>query len=169
MPVLAKETGAGISRDAAQELRLKGVKGIDVGGLGGTSFSAVEYHRAVGRNEETLSRLGKTFWNWGIPTPVSILEADVGLPVIATGGLNTGLDVAKSISLGAAAGGLSRKMLRPAMESAEAVAKELEMIIAELKAAMFLVGAANVQALQNTPVIATGNLSEWLNAMEPEG
>ncbi|MDO9538125.1 MAG: type 2 isopentenyl-diphosphate Delta-isomerase [Thermoplasmata archaeon] len=168
LPVLAKETGAGISRDIAQELRLKGVKGIDVGGHGGTSFSAVEYHRAVGRSEETLSRLGETFWNWGIPTPVSILEADVGLPVIATGGLSNGLDVAKAISLGASAGGLSRKMLAPAMESSDAVVKELKMIIAELKAAMFLTGAQSVNRLQDVPIIVTGYLSEWMNALEPE-
>jgi len=168
MPVLAKETGAGISRDMAQELRLKGVAGFDVGGLGGTSFSAVEYHRAVGKSEQTLTRLGETFWNWGIPTPVSILEADVGLPIIATGGLQNGLHVAKAISLGANAGGLSRKLLKPAMESAEAVVTELNMIIAELKAAMFLTGAANVQELQAIQVVVTGHLSEWLNAMEPE-
>jgi isopentenyl-diphosphate delta-isomerase len=168
MPVLAKETGAGISREMAQGLRLKGVAGFDVGGLGGTSFSAVEYHRAVGRNEETLSRLGETFWNWGIPTPVSILEADVGLPVIATGGLCNGLYVAKAISLGASAGGISRKLLAPAMESPEAVVKELKMIIAELRAAMFLTGAASVQELQAIQVVVTGHLSEWLNAMEPE-
>ncbi|MCK5309276.1 MAG: type 2 isopentenyl-diphosphate Delta-isomerase, partial [Thermoplasmata archaeon] len=169
MPVLAKETGAGLSRDIAQDLRLKGVKGFDVGGLGGTSFSAVEYHRAMSKNEETLARLGETFWNWGIPTPLSILEADVGLPIIATGGLNTGLDAAKAISLGAIAGGYSRKLLAPAMESADAVEKELNMLIAELKGAMLLTGAANVDALQNVPVIVTGILSEWLNAMEPEG
>jgi isopentenyl-diphosphate delta-isomerase len=168
MPVLAKETGAGISRDMAQGLRLKGVAGFDVGGLGGTSFSAVEYHRAVGRNEETLSRLGETFWNWGIPTPVSILEADVGLPVIATGGLCNGLHVAKAISLGANAGGISRKLLAPAMDSPEAVVKELNMIIAELKAAMFLTGVSSVQDLQAVQVVVTGHLSEWLNAMEPE-
>ena len=169
MPVLAKETGAGLSRDMAQELRLKGVKGFDVGGMGGTSFSAVEYHRAMGMNDEMLSRLGKTFWDWGIPTPVSILEAEVGLPVIATGGLNTGLDAAKAISLGANAAGYARKFLCPAMESSEAVVKELNMIIAELKAAMFLTGSSSIQGLQETPVIVTGHLSEWFNAMEPEG
>jgi len=168
IPVLAKETGAGISRDIAQDLRIKGVKGFDVGGLGGTSFSAVEYHRAMEKNEETLARLGETFWDWGIPTPLSILEADVGLPIIATGGLNTGLDAAKAISLGATAGGFSRKLLAPAMESADAVEKELNMLITELKAAMFLVGARDIDAMQNTPVIVTGQLSEWLNAMEPE-
>jgi isopentenyl-diphosphate delta-isomerase len=171
VPVLAKETGAGITREMAHELRLKGVKGIDVGGLGGTSFSAVEYHRAVGRNEDTLSRLGRTFWNWGIPTPVSILEADVGLPVVATGGLETGLDAAKAISLGASAGGFSRKMLAPAMDSPEAVARELRMIIAELRAAMFLTGARNVGELQAVPYVVTGHLSEWMNALyweEPE-
>ena len=169
MPVLAKETGAGLSRDVAQDLRVKGVLGFDVGGLGGTSFSAVEYHRAMNKNEETLARLGETFWNWGIPTPLSILEADVGLPIIATGGLNTGLDAAKAISLGAIAGGYSRKLLAPAMESADAVEKELNMLIAELKGAMLLTGAANIEALQDVPVIVTGILSEWLNAMEPEG
>jgi isopentenyl-diphosphate delta-isomerase len=169
LPVLAKETGAGLSRDMAQELRLKGVKGFDVGGMGGTSFSAVEYHRAMGKNDELLTRLGKTFWDWGIPTPVSILDADVGLPIIATGGLNTGLDAAKAISLGANAGGFARKLLCPAMESPEAVVKELKMIIAELKAAMFLTGSSSIQGLQDTPVIVTGHLSEWLNAMEPEG
>lgn len=168
IPVLAKETGAGLYRDVAQDLRVKGVKGFDVGGLGGTSFAAVEYHRAMAKNEETLARLGETFWDWGIPTPLSILEADVGLPIIATGGLNTGLDAAKAISLGAMAGGYSRKMLAPAMESADAVEKELNMLVAELKAAMFLLGARDVDALQNAPAIVTGHLSEWLNAMEPE-
>ena len=168
IPVLAKETGAGLSRDVAQDLRVKGVEGFDVGGLGGTSFSAVEYHRAMNKGEEILARLGETFWNWGIPTPLSILEADVGLPIIATGGLNTGLDAAKAISLGAIAGGYSRKLLAPAMESADAVEKELNMLIAELKGTMLLTGASNIEALQNTPVIVTGILSEWLNAMEPE-
>jgi len=168
MPVLAKETGAGLFRDTAQDLRMKGVQGFDVGGLGGTSFAAVEYHRAMDRNEETLARLGDTFWDWGIPTPLSILEADVGLPIIATGGLNTGLDAAKAIALGATAGGYSRKMLAPALESAEAVEKELNMIIAELKAAMFLLGARDIDDLQQAPVICTGHLSEWLNAMELE-
>ncbi len=171
LPVLAKETGAGMTSDMAHELRMKGVKGIDVGGMGGTSFSAVEYHRAVGRSEATLSRLGETFWNWGIPTPLSIIEADVGLPMIATGGLWTGLDAAKAISLGASAAGFSRKMLAPAMESAEAVERELRMLIAELKAAMFLTGARSVEELQAVPYVVTGHLSEWMNALyweEPE-
>ncbi len=171
MPVLAKETGAGLTAELAHELRVRGVKGIDVGGLGGTSFSAVEHHRAMNRNEEALSRLGETFWNWGIPTPISIIEADVGLPVIATGGLCTGLDAAKAISLGASAAGFSRKMLAPATESAEAVERELGMIIKELKAAMFLTGARNVEGLQTVPYIVTGHLSEWMNALyweEPE-
>jgi len=165
LPVLAKETGAGITSDMAHELRARGVRGIDVGGMGGTSFSAVEYHRAVGRSEGTLSRLGETFWNWGIPTPVSIIEADVGLPVIATGGLLNGMDAAKAIALGASAAGFSRRMLAPATETAEAVERELNMIIAELKAAMFLTGAGNVGELQTAPYIVTGHLSEWMNAL----
>ncbi len=65
LTVVAKETGAGISQDAAQALKKSGVAGLDVGGLGGTSFAAVEYYRARSRGDDTLSRLGETFWNWG--------------------------------------------------------------------------------------------------------
>jgi len=167
--IVAKETGGGLSHDTAHALKDKGVVGLDVGGLGGTSFAAVEYYRAKKKGKDTLSRLGKTFWNWGIPTPVSVILADVGLPIIATGGLRNGLDVAKSISLGANAGGLARKLLAAADESAEAVEKELDIIIAELKGAMFLVGASTVDELMNTQVLVTGKAADWLNAMEMQG
>ncbi len=167
LPIIAKETGAGISQDVAQALMEKGVVGLDVGGLGGTSFAAVEYHRAKKRGEETLLRLGETFWDWGIPTPVSVLVADVGLPMIATGGLRNGLDVARAISLGASAGGLARHLLAVAMESPKAVEKELRMIVSELKGAMFLVGVSNVKELMDVPVVVIGETADWMNAMEP--
>ncbi|OGS51439.1 MAG: type 2 isopentenyl-diphosphate Delta-isomerase, partial [Euryarchaeota archaeon RBG_16_68_12] len=89
LPVVAKETGAGISREVALALKRAGVRGIDVGGLGGTSFSAVEHYRAKKESASLKERLGATFWNWGIPTPASIVLADVGLPVIATGGVRS--------------------------------------------------------------------------------
>jgi isopentenyl-diphosphate delta-isomerase len=167
LPVIAKETGAGISRTAALALMDKGVAGLDVGGLGGTSFAAVEFHRAEERKEEVRSRLGKTFWDWGIPCPVSVIVADVGLPMIATGGLRTGLDVARAISMGAETGGLARCVLAAATESPEAVEKELRVIIEELKGAMFLVGASDMRELKDAPVVVTGESADWLNAMEP--
>ncbi|MCK5548233.1 MAG: type 2 isopentenyl-diphosphate Delta-isomerase, partial [Thermoplasmata archaeon] len=100
LPILVKETGAGISNELAVELKKCGVIGIDVGGLGGTSFSAVEYYRAKNMDDKKRSKVGSTFWNWGIPTPVSLVLADVGLPLIATGGVRSGLDVARAVVLG---------------------------------------------------------------------
>src|SRR3989454_3425880 len=100
LPVMAKETGAGISREVAHLLKKAGVKGIDVGGLGGTSFSAVEYYRARKEAQTLKERLGATFWNWGRPTPASGGRADGGLPPVATGGGPAGV--------AAAAGGAPR-------------------------------------------------------------
>jgi len=128
-PVMAKETGAGISRDVAQKLKAAGAKAIDVGGLGGTSFSAVEHYRARKEAATLKERLGATFWNWGIPTPASILLADVGLPLVATGGVRSGLDVARGIALGATMAGMAKPMLEAAKVSADAVAVELRIPI----------------------------------------
>jgi isopentenyl-diphosphate delta-isomerase len=167
LPVVAKETGAGLSRTVAHRLMKKDVIGLDVGGLGGTSFAAVEHHRAKKEGDGVLSRIGETFWDWGIPTPVSIVAVDVGLPMIATGGLRSGLDVARAISLGASAGGLARQMLAAAVDSADAVERELNTLIAELRGAMFLCGAGNIEELTNVPVVVTGLSADWLSAMEP--
>ncbi|MCD6383209.1 MAG: type 2 isopentenyl-diphosphate Delta-isomerase, partial [Thermoplasmata archaeon] len=99
VPIVVKETGAGISRDTALLLKKAGVKGIDVGGLSGTSFSAVEYYRALEAGDDVKAHIAKVFWDWGIPTPVSLVRASVGIPLIATGGLRHGLDVARALSL----------------------------------------------------------------------
>jgi isopentenyl-diphosphate delta-isomerase len=162
LPILAKETGAGISREMALALKEHGVIGLDVGGQGGTSFPAVEHHRARAADQPLLARLGRTFWDWGIPTPVSLLQCRVGLPLIATGGLRSGLDVAKALALGASAGGLARGLLRAAIQSAEAVEFELEALILELKTAMFLCGARNLAELSRKPFVLTGRCVHWL-------
>ena len=161
-PLMAKETGAGISRDVALRLKRAGVKAIDVGGLGGTSFSAVEYYRAKKDSATLKERLGATFWNWGIPTPASVVLADVGLPVIATGGVRSGLDVAKGIALGASAAGMAKPMLEAAKVSADAVVQELRAIIEELKAAMFLTGSRTLKELAAQGAIVTRPTQDWL-------
>jgi isopentenyl-diphosphate delta-isomerase len=165
-PVMAKETGAGISRDVAQALKKAGVKVIDIGGLGGTSFSAVEHYRARKEASSLKERLGATFWDWGIPTPASIVLANVGLPLVATGGVRSGLDVAKGIALGATAAGMAKPMLEAAKISADAVVAELHAIIEELKAAMFLTGAASVAELQEQHAIIDAPTATWIKLAE---
>ncbi|MFQ5910240.1 MAG: type 2 isopentenyl-diphosphate Delta-isomerase, partial [Thermoplasmata archaeon] len=130
-PVIGKETGAGISREVAIALKKAGVVGIDVGGLGGTSFSAVEFYRAKKVNDKRKQELGKLYWNWGIPTPVSVVWANVGLPIIATGGVMNGLDIARAVALGASCAGMASRLLPAAKESHEAVEAELRAIINE--------------------------------------
>ena len=161
-PVMAKETGAGISRRTALALKKAGVKAIDVGGLGGTSFSAVEYYRARKEASTMKERLGATFWNWGIPTPASVVLSDVGLPIVATGGVRTGLDVAKGIALGATASGMARPLLEAAKASPEAVAAELRGVVEELKAAMFLTGASSIEELRERHAVVARPTADWL-------
>ncbi len=165
-PLMAKETGAGISRETARRLKEAGVKAIDVGGLGGTSFSAVEHYRARKEAATLKERLGATFWNWGIPTPASVLLADVGLPLVATGGVRSGLDVARGIALGATMAGMAKPMLEAAKVSAESVVQELRSVIEELKAAMFLTGSTSIEELQDRPVIVSPPTASWLDTGE---
>ncbi len=162
LPVVAKETGAGISRDVAARLKKAGVKGIDVGGLGGTSFSAVEHYRARKEAQTLKERLGATFWNWGIPTPASVILANVGLPIVATGGIRSGLDVAKALALGASAAGMAKPMLEAAKVGARAVVDELQAVIAELKAAMLLTGCETVSKLQEQRCIVNRPTADWV-------
>ena len=162
LPVVAKETGAGISRDVAARLKKAGVKGIDVGGLGGTSFSAVEHYRARKEAQTLKERLGATFWNWGIPTPASVILANVGLPIVATGGIRSGLDVAKALALGASAAGMAKPMLEAAKVNARAVVDELQAVIAELRAAMLLTGCETVSELQEQRCIVNRPTADWV-------
>jgi isopentenyl-diphosphate delta-isomerase len=165
LPVIAKETGAGMPRETALKLKRVKVRGIDVGGLGGTSFSAVEYYRAKSAGDSSRVNIGKTFWDWGIPTPVAVVVANVGLPVIATGGLRSGLDVARAISIGASSAGMAGRLLPAALEGKEALTIELRTILDELKAAMFLVGAKDLKELAATKAIVTGRSKEWLDQL----
>jgi isopentenyl-diphosphate delta-isomerase len=161
--LIGKETGCGISRRAAVSLRKAGVLGIDVGGSGGTSWSAVEVHRAAKSQNDLKERIGKTFWDWGIPTPVSVVEANVGLDIIATGGVRTGLDVGRALVLGASSAGMAGQVLEAAVAGSENVVALVTGIIHELKVTMFLTGAQNISQLNDRNMVITGRTKEWLD------
>ncbi len=147
-PVVVKETGAGIDGRTAKRLESAGVAAIDVGGLGGTSFSAVEHHRAVDQGDEQKARLGKTFWDWGTPTPYCVRHVRTlcpSLPIIATGGLRNGLDAARAMALGADIAGYAGAMFRAA--AADKAGAEAGNILEELKTALFLAGVRHPPAL----------------------
>lgn len=151
-PVIIKEVGYGISSQVAAKLKKIGISGIDVAGLGGTCWTAVEKHRLP----EAKRRFADTFSDWGIPTAESLrmVKAEVQdeLTVISSGGIRTGLDIAKSIALGADLVGIAGPLLRLAAESVRAVVQGLGQLIEELKATMFFTGAANIEQLKCTPL-----------------
>lgn len=164
LPIIVKETGAGIGREVARRLLRTSIKGVDVGGAGGTSFAAVEVFRARRKQNALAERLGGTFWDWGIPAPVSVIEIRQlhrTFPIIATGGVRNGLDVARALALGATAAGIARPLLGPAMEGPKAVVEELEMIKAELRAAMFLTGSEDIAALAKAKYVVSGESARW--------
>ncbi|HIQ04727.1 MAG TPA: type 2 isopentenyl-diphosphate Delta-isomerase, partial [Anaerolineae bacterium] len=148
VPVVVKEVGWGISGRVARWLAEAGVAAIDVAGAGGTSWSAVEMHRA---SSDERRRLAAAFADWGIPTAESLRmarRAVPDLPLIASGGVRTGIDVAKCLALGATAVGIAGPFLRAAAVSVQAVLDEISALEAELRVALFVAGAANVPALR---------------------
>jgi isopentenyl-diphosphate delta-isomerase len=159
--VVVKETGCGLSGAVAARVRALGVEYVDVSGAGGTSWVAVETHRA----SEARRPLGHTFWEWGIPTAASVaLCAPYGFRgIFATGGISSGLDIAKAIALGASAGGIARKALQ-ALETGgpEGARAFFERIETELRAAMLLTGSRNLAALGRAPRLLGSELAEWL-------
>ena len=161
-PVIVKETGAGIAAEDAKKLERAGVKAIDVDGAGGTSFAAVEYYRSEAGSVQRF--LGDVFWDWGIPTAVSLVETaqTVKIPVIASGGVRSGMDVAKSLALNACLGSVCQPALEAAVKGAKATEQLLSRLIDELRNVMFLVGARKVEDLAKTPVVVTGKTAEWL-------
>ena len=161
-PVIVKETGAGISREDTLLLQKAGVSAIDVGGVGGTSWAGVEVYRAREGGDSISEHLGELFWDFGIPTVASIIESRVFLQIIATGGVRTGLDIAKSIALGASAASAALPFVGSALKGKEPVVSILSRMLDEFRTAMFLCGCANIQDLRNAPVVVTGWTLEYL-------
>jgi isopentenyl-diphosphate Delta-isomerase len=170
VPVVVKETGCGLSPAVGRRLRQAGVSRVDVSGAGGTSWVGVETKRAASVGDERARSLGEAFWDWGIPTAASVaLLAPLGFEaIIATGGVATGLDVARAIALGAAAAGMARPVLRALHAGGRAEAGALlDGVEAELRAAMLLTGCANVSALRTAPRVLGGALAAWVSQLSP--
>jgi isopentenyl-diphosphate Delta-isomerase len=152
VPVVVKEVGSGISAEVAMRLKRAGVKAIDVAGRGGTSWYAVEAQRAAKRGKPAET----TFADWGIPTEealIAVRQAVPDLQIVASGGIRTGLDIAKCLALGADLGGFGQPLLAAALESPEKVVEFIRGIIHEIKITMLCVGAKNLDALKKTPLV----------------
>ncbi|MGE4488419.1 MAG: type 2 isopentenyl-diphosphate Delta-isomerase [Kiritimatiellales bacterium] len=142
-PVIVKEVGAGISRLDAELLMKAGAKIIDVAGAGGTSWSRIE-----GARSDDAS-LGECFQDWGIPTPDALRAlSSLNVTLIASGGIRSGIDMAKAIVLGASLCGVARPLLTPAMESADAVRAVIQKFKREFVTAMFLLGTRSVEQIR---------------------
>lgn len=148
VPVIAKEVGWGISEQTARVLAECGVSAIDVAGAGGTSWSQVEMHRAP---DEFTRKLAATFVGWGIPTAESIVSVKRAAPemiLFASGGINDGLDIAKSIALGATLGGMAGTFLKAASISTEKVVEQIKLTKRQMEVVMFACGAQTLNNLQ---------------------
>ena len=163
VPVIAKETGAGVCREQALLLRSCGVSAIDVGGAGGSSMSAMEAARSESRGDERTRNIGLLYRDWGIATPICVVEAGIAnLPLISTGGVRNGLDIARALALGGTLVGMGFPFLKAASESYEQVCALLETVIAELKVAMQLSGASTIAQLREADIVVTGETRNWL-------
>lgn len=152
VPVVAKEVGWGFSETDVRLLVQAGVAAIDVAGAGGTSWSQVEMYRA---QSESQKRLAAAFINWGIPTSEAITNVRNVAPwmtIIASGGLRSGVDIAKCIALGAKLGGMAGPFLKAANRSLEDTVQTILELQREIQVCAFSAGAANLESLQHTPL-----------------
>ena len=162
LPVMVKEVGAGISADVAIRLETAGVSAINVAGSGGTSWAGVEKIRATTERNMVKIHLGELFWDWGIPTAISLIEVKRAVkktPIIASGGLRNGLEIAKCIALGADMCALAYPFLKAAAESTDSLFHYMDLILAELKGTMFLLGSRNIELLKKSNYKLTGALA----------
>jgi isopentenyl-diphosphate Delta-isomerase len=162
VPVIVKETGCGFDQATATRLLETGIAAIDVGGMGGTSFTLIEGIRAKSAADLRGARLAQTFSTWGIPTACSVLEVrETGLPIIATGGISDGLQAAKALSLGAHLVGIGRKMLAAAADGPDAAVEELGLIIEEIRISLALSDCSNMKQFAARKPMLSGKVALW--------
>ena len=163
-PVIVKETGSGIAAGTARLIWEAGADAIDIGGWGGTSWAAVEGLRTPPEPADSgHPPLSMVFEAWGIPTVASLIEvAGTGGPVIATGGIRSGVDMAKAIALGADLCGIALPLLHPALQGENELFRAVTAFVDELRVAMFLSGAKNPEALRDKQPYITGRTRQML-------
>lgn len=171
IPIIAKEVGAGFNQESAIKLEKLGFDGFDVGGAGGTSFAAIEAHRNFNFGERYTRNPAEIFREWGIPTPVSVhnVRKVTKKLIIATGGLKTGIDIAKCISLGADIGGFAYKFLLSSWKdyknnSNSNSVKEIQTLKNELRSCLWLMNVKNISDLKSSinKRLVFGKLFQWL-------
>lgn len=168
IPVVAKETGCGLSRAMGERIVQAGVRTVDVSGAGGTSWVAVEEHRAV---DPDWKAVANELWDWGIPTAASVLQLQ-GLPldVIATGGVRTGLDAARAVALGASAAGMAAEVLRAHKAGGYEGAKQfLQRVIMTVRSVMLLTGCRTVDEFRRVPTLLGPALARWQPSRDGDG
>ncbi len=169
VPLIVKETGSGIPPDLARELAACGVAALDTGGAGGTSMARLEARRAELAGDADRAHLGDAFAGWGLPSAVSLVAARAsGLPLIAGGGIRSGLDAAKALALGATLAGLARPWLSALEAGGEDAARAyLKGILEELRLCLYLCGACRPADLRARPPVITGQVRRWLRQISP--
>ncbi len=172
IPIIAKEVGTGFNSDTASKLDSLGFDGFDIGGLGGTSFAAIESFRNIQEQEEYTRKLADVYRDWGIPTPVSVtyVREITDKPIIATGGLHTGEDIAKCMVLGANFGGFAFKFLKTAWndyknKTFQNSIKEIITLKNELRSCLWLMNFKSITEIigKRKKAVLLGNLHRWLN------
>jgi isopentenyl-diphosphate delta-isomerase len=153
VPVIAKEVGWGFCEADVLHLLEVGVAAIDVAGAGGTSWSQVEMHRA---SNESQARLAASFVDWGTPTADAICNVRrvaPNMPIIASGGLRSGVDIAKCLALGAVLGGMAGPFLKAAAQSLEMTIQTIQEVWREIQVCMFATGSKNLTALMDNKLV----------------
>ncbi len=153
VPVIVKEVGWGFSKQDISLLLQAGVRAVDVAGAGGTSWSQVEMYRTEDNSQRELAAV---FADWGIPTADAIqnaVQTDPNLLVIASGGLRTGVDIAKCLALGASLGGMAGPFLKSASNSLAATLDLVELIKQQICICMFATGSATIEQLRQSKLV----------------